>query len=97
MQSFGGPVGFSALSNYVIGKFGRTEVELRLLGSPRTPQDAIRGSDKTSGVVLRGKKRLAALLARLRPDQSTDRDTGARTETGPYWEGRWRWDAIDRR
>jgi hypothetical protein len=37
------------VSNYVIGKFARTEVELRLLGSSRAPQDAIRGSDKTSG------------------------------------------------
>jgi hypothetical protein len=41
--------GSSALSNCVIGKFWRTEAELRLLGSPRAPQDAIRGSDKTSG------------------------------------------------
>jgi hypothetical protein len=45
--------GSSALSNYVIGNVGRTEVELRLLGSPRAPQDAIRGSDKTFGLVLR--------------------------------------------
>jgi len=68
LRSLGGPVGcLGALSNFVIGKFGRTEGELCLLGSPRAPQDAIRGSDKTSGVVLRAKKRLAGLIARLVP------------------------------